>query len=155
MITIATKLAKQDVIARLERLIQVSSNAHRVSGEISGSSFRLMCSQSVGNSTLRPEFAGTVESASIGSEVKGDFQFARSTRQFLTRWFVFSTLWTVGAGMFVALRPDPPALKVLPLAGVGMLLMGILFVRFAKSYYRDDQAKLASAISEELNGSQR
>jgi hypothetical protein len=152
MITIPTKLAKQDAVFRLERLIQVSSKTHRFSGEISGSSFRLMCSQSVGNSAVRPEFSGIVEATSSGSEVKGDFQFSKSARRFLSSWFVFGTLWTVGAGVSVAHQPVPPVLKILPMAGVGMLVIGVVFVRFAKSYYRDDQTRLTRAISDELNG---
>lgn len=40
----------------------------------------------------------------------------------------------------------------MPLAGVVMLGIGFLFVKFAKSYYNDDKARLARAISEELDG---
>src|SRR5690348_8340166 len=117
MISISTKLPQQDTIKRLERLIRVSSQTHRFSGEISGSSFRLMCSQTVGNGNLRPQFVGTVESNATGSEVKGDFQFAPAARRILGRWFIFGTLWTLGATASVLVHPDPPVLKILPIGG--------------------------------------
>jgi hypothetical protein len=152
VITIPTKLTQQDAIGRLERFLRASLKTKRFSGEICGSSFRLTCSQPVGNSNFRPQFVGTVEPAATGSEVRGDFQFAPSARGFLISWFVFCGFWTAAASISVLVKPGPPVLRLMPLAGVVMLGIGFLFVKFAKSYYNDDKARLARAISEELDG---
>lgn len=152
VITIPTRLDRQEALARLARLIRASVEPRRFSGEISGASFRLKCCSLGDNSAMRPQFTGTVESVGSGSEVRGDFALPDATRRFLSRAFLFGVVWTVLAVMSVLLMPSPPVLRLLPLGGICMLLLMYLFARFAQSYYRDDRAKLTRAISEELNG---
>lgn len=152
MTTISTPLAPAQVLARWDALIRTSAKTRRFAGDVSGATIRLMYTPSVGRSALRPQLVGTVASASAGSDITVAFQFSPAVQPFLKGGFVLGALWTLVATAMVGLQPHPGILALLPLAGLTVLGLGALIVRFAKVYYRDDEALLVRTISEALGG---
>jgi hypothetical protein len=152
MITISTHLTYADALARLERLVVSSQKSHRFAAELSGSTIRLMYTPRIGRSELRPQFVGTVVSVSTGSEVRGDVRLSPRAHRLRAGGYVIGTLWTLAALVITQTQPGPPTLKLLPLAGIAIMGLNTLFIRFARTYYRDDETLLVRTLSEAFDG---
>ena len=75
----------------------------------------------------------------------------RATQIFMCFWLGFCLLWTAGAALAVLTHPvGSPA--ILPFAGIGMFVLGVGFVAFAKSLSRGDIQWLSKLLHDALGG---
>ena len=149
MVTISSNLRVEDALQRLDRLLSNNRKSYSLVGARDGNSFVVMRTQSLGNSVLRPQLSGNIEPTVTGCSIIGDFAFCQSAKTLLTLWFAGVSVWTVTSAL-VALHTGPESLWILPAGGIAMTLIGVLFVRFAKSYYASDRAWIVKLLSEEL-----
>jgi hypothetical protein len=126
-----------------------------VIGDIVGHHVQIQRTQRAGNSPLRPQFTGSLMSASEGCRLTGTFSFTRTARVFLRNWFVFAILWTVGTSIVVAVQSDLATQWFVPAAGLGALGVGAILVRYAKRYYALDEKWLLQLLAKKLDGTVR
>jgi hypothetical protein len=152
MVNTTSKLQPREALARLQSLIGGDAQHRRFSGDIAGSAFTLMRYQSLGNSIFRPQFSGVLRPTESGCLITGDFKdFSPAASTILKTWFVFAALWTI-ATTILAATPGQRANWPLPVAGFALILVGILLVRFARSYYDSDRAIILRVLSDDFTG---
>ena len=93
---------------------------------------------------FQPYFVGHFVEAGSKVTLGGWFGLSGWTRGFMCFWLGFCLLWTLGAAAGVAY--DSSTSIVLPLAGLGMFVIGIAFVAGAKTLSQDDVSWLFSTI---------
>jgi hypothetical protein len=101
----------------------------------------------MGNS-FKPIFVGRFRSESGETILRGVFTTHWTTKIFMAFWFGGCFIWTLLVLFMALVRPTE--LWFLPLAGLGMLLLGSGFVRFARWLARNDQTYLNAVISRAL-----
>jgi hypothetical protein len=80
----------------------------------------------------------------------GRFTMRAWTKVFMSFWLGVCILWTLGATVATLAVRDSP--RFLPIAGVGMFVLGYVFVAAAKSWASGDTAWLSDFIRRVLNG---
>jgi len=152
MIEIASSLSIVEVTGRLQRLVGGESTV--VSGRLVNSDLELVRTQRVGNSAFRPQFVGFVKQVAAGTVVIGDFNLSKRTKAFMRRWFLGVGVWVV-CTLVVASTAHMPLLWLMPLAGAALFCLGAAFLRFARSYYRNDEDWLLTLLSDTLEAKGR
>ena len=136
-VNIETKDSVDRCVARLQHYL-AAADRYTVSGTASASTVRIIRTQEFGNSIFRPEFDGAFVSTRDGCDLQGNFRLSDKAAGIKKAWFLsISIIVIFGAGM--GIRAGYSDWWQLPLAGVGILLLGVLFFRFANYYYRGDK----------------
>jgi hypothetical protein len=149
MVTIDSKFGSDEALKRLKNLLTGLKESRSATGETSGSSIALMRSQRVGNSIFRPQFYGEVSSGETECSLNGEFRLSRTAKTFARGWFGFVGVWTMLTSA-LAIQSTEPYSWVLPLAGVVLLGIGVLFLWFAQRYYESDKDWILRILSDEL-----
>jgi len=111
---------------------------HSVTGAASESMVKIIRIQRIGNSIFRPEFNGNFTPTPDGCILHGQFLLSRRASGFIKAWFLgVSVLIICAAAM--GIRTGYSGWWQVPLGGVSVLLVGILFLLFAKYYYHRDE----------------
>jgi hypothetical protein len=130
-------------VARVRHFLAAAD--HSVSGAASESMVRIIRIQRFGNSIFRPEFNGKFSSTPDGCNLCGIFRLSDQASGFIKSWFLgVSVLIICAAGM--GIRTGYSEWWQVPLGGVGVLLIGSLFLLFAKFYYRGDEDWIAQQL---------
>jgi len=66
-------------------------------------------------------------------------------------WFASIGIWVI-LSIVVAARSAQPLLWYLPVIGGLVLVLGLLFLKFARTHYRSDEDWMLRLIAEELHG---
>jgi hypothetical protein len=123
-------------VARVQQFLAAAD--HSVSGVASESMIKIIRIQRFGNSMFRPEFTGKFTSTLDGCNLNGDFRLPQRASGFIKAWFlVVSGLIICAAAM--GIQTGYSEWWQVPLGGVGVLFVGLLFLLFAKFYYRGDE----------------
>lgn len=102
----------------------------------------------VGNS-FKPFFVGAFRVQNGRTVLAGRFTILRSVKTFMSIWFGFILLWTILT--VPALLQRNANAWWFPFAGIGMLVVGGVFVWFCKRLSRNDVAWLSSVIGNALS----
>ena len=119
-----------------------------MTGKVTEEKVKLERSISFVQNSFKPVFLGRVEPASRGSVLRGAFGLPWSVKAFMTFWFGFCVLWTVGAAFAVAKTPEA---WFFPLAGIGFIAVGYGMVRLGQWFARNDREYLERAIKAALS----
>lgn len=155
IVEIATNLRVEEASLRLQGLLRDSrgsTGCHPVlKGSVEGRKIDLMLTQQTGNSILRPALTGTLTTVDVGTRLIGEFGLSKSARLISKVWGAFISIWTL-VSMFVALRSDVPEMWLLPAVGAVVVALGVLLLRFSRSYYRSDEKRIVEMICHTING---
>jgi hypothetical protein len=122
---------------------------HSVSGAASESMVRIIRIQRIGNSIFRPEFNGSFSSTPDGCILHGQFRLSKQASGLIKSWFVGVSVLLIFAAVSGA-RTGYNGWWQVPLGGVSVLLVGFLFLLFAKYYYRDDEDWIVHQLRSQL-----
>lgn len=137
-------------VAQVQRFLAAAN--HSVLGAASESTVRIIRIQRIGNSIFRPEFNGTFTSTPDGCNLHGNFQLSDQASRFIKGWFAaVCVLIVCAAGMGIS--TGYREWWQVPLGGVGVLLVGILFLLFASYYYRHDKDWIVQQLRIQLENS--
>jgi hypothetical protein len=126
----------ENSVARVQRFLAVPD--HSVSGAATESMVRIIRTQRIGNSLFRPEFNGTFTSTPYGCSLQGDFRLSHRASGIMKAWFSgVGVLVIIAAG--IGVQSGYHEWWQVPLVGVAVLLGGVLFLWFARFYYRRDR----------------
>ena len=155
VIEIDTKFLVPEVEARvknmLARLKDSSGHFPSVVGQVSESKVELMRSQRSGNSAFRPQLTASIIPRDAGTRLVVQFGLSKKARAFVRSWCSGVGVWLV-LSIVSAATSRLAILWYMPIGGLAVLILGVLLLRVARSYYKDDQDWLLRAISEELRG---
>jgi hypothetical protein len=130
-------------VARVQHFLAASD--HSVAGAACESMVRIIRTQRIGNSIFRPEFNGTFNSTPDGCVLHGNIRLSDQASGIIKAWFWgVIALIIVSAGM--GIRTGYSQWWQVPLGGVGVLLVGFLFLLFAKYFYRGDEDWIAQQL---------
>jgi len=134
-------------VARVQRFLATADNS--VSGTASESIVRIVRIQRIGNSIFRPEFNGVFTSTPDGCNLDGNFRLSNRASRLMKSWFAgVGVLVIAAAGM--GMRAGYSKWWQVPLGGVGVLLVGVLFLLFASYYYRRDKDWIVQQLRTQL-----
>ena len=138
------------VAASLERLRNATDSSllgplggQAMTGKVTEEKIKLERTISFVQNTFKPVFIGKVEEHTRGSVLRGTFGLPWPVKAFMSFWFGFCALWTVGASVAVATKPEA---WFFPLAGIGMVCAGYGIVRLGQWFARNDRQYLERAI---------
>ena len=97
-----------------------------------------------------PRFVGRFVYDAKGTVLTGGFRIGVFPRGFMALWFGFIVVWTIAAMVSVTTGYQIPE-ALLPLAGIGMLVIGIIFVRLSTWLSRSDISYIQSTIEKALS----
>lgn len=95
-------------------------------------------------------FVGRFSAQSGDTVLEGTFTVHWTMRAMMALWCGFVVLWTLLTLVDVVSNPGRP--RFFPLAGLGMLLLGLAFMRIAQWRGRHDQEFLVELIETALGG---
>ena len=144
-----TNESVDNAVARLQRFIAAPENF--VTGTASESAVKIMRTQRIANSLFRPEFNGTFTATPNGCTLNGDFRLSRRASGMMKAWFsAVAVLAIIAAG--VGIQSGYPQWWQVPLGGVAVGLGGVLFLMFARFYYRKDKDWIFGQLEIQLTG---
>jgi hypothetical protein len=119
-----------------------------MTGKVTEEKVKLERSISFVQNSFKPVFMGKVEPGLRGSVLRGSFGLTWPVKAFMSFWFGFCALWTIGAAVAVAATPEA---WFFPLAGIGMIVAGYGIVRLGQWFARNDREYLERAIRAALS----
>jgi hypothetical protein len=137
----------ENSIARLQRFLVATDNS--VSGAASGSMVRIIRIQRISNSIFRPEFNGTFTPTAGGCNLHGNLRLSDRASGLLKAWFLGVGVLIIGAAV-MGIRTGYSEWWQVPLGGIAVLLMGVLFLLFASYYYRGDKDWIVQQLQIQL-----
>jgi len=140
---IETRNSVNNSVALVQQFLAAAHQS--VSGAASESMVRIIRIQRIGNSIFRPEFYGNFISTSNGCILHGQFRLSKQASGFITWWFLGVSFLTILAAA-EGVRTGYSGWWQVPLGGVSVLLVGFLFLLFAKYYYRHDGDWIAQQL---------
>ena len=157
-LSIESKYAIGESVERLQRITtNVSSLTgydQLLSGSVSESMVRLRkIDRDSTNSIFRPELLGHFDRFPCGSRLTGRFGFSRQAVAFMRVWFGSVCVLILIAAVLEIWHQLSDWWKV-PLAGVGVLAAGVLFLIIAKLTYRSDEVWITRQIMNAIDGTQ-
>jgi hypothetical protein len=134
-------------VARVQRFLATADNS--VSGTASESMVRVVRIQRIGNSIFRPEFNGVFTSSPDGCNLDGNFRLSNRASRLMKGWFAgVGVLAIAAAGM--GIRAGYSKWWQVPFGGIGVSLVGVLFLLFARYYYRRDTDWIVQQLRTQL-----
>ena len=137
----------ENAVARVQRFLAAAD--HAVCGVAAESQVRIIRTQRIGNSLFRPEFHGTFTSTPDGCNLRGSFRLSDQASGIIKAWFLGVSVLVVGAAV-VGIRTGYSEWWQVPLGGISVLLVGVLFLRFASYYYRGDKHWIVQQLRTQL-----
>jgi hypothetical protein len=141
----------------LERLVNATDSSllgplagQSMTGRVTADKIKLERSISFVQNSFKPVFIGRVEAHKRGSVLRGTFGLSWFVKAFMSFWFGFCVLWTIGVTFAVATTPEA---WFFPLVGIGMACVGYGIVRLGQWFGRNDKQYLVRAITAALEQS--
>lgn len=155
MIEIDSKLPVNEATQRLRHLLANMKDSTGqfsvLSGHVTDSHLDMIRTERLANSVFRPQFAATLRRTESGTRLVGDFILSGKARSIVRVSFASVGVWLI-LSIIVAASSGQPILWYLPVVGGLVLVLGLLFLRFARTYYRDDEDWILRLIAENLRG---
>ncbi len=118
-----------------------------MTGKVTAERVKLERSISFVQNSFKPVFIGRFEAHARGSVLRGTLGLPWFVRAFMSFWFGFCILWTLGVAVAVATKPE---LWFFPLVGIGMIFAGYGIVRLGQWFARNDKQYLERSIKAAL-----
>ena len=119
-----------------------------MTGRVSEEKIKLERSISFLQNAFKPVFVGKIETHTRGSVLRGTLGLPWSVKAFMSFWLGFCALWTVGAAIAVAAKPEA---WFFPLAGIGLVIAGYGIIRLGQWFARNDKQYLERTIQAALS----
>jgi hypothetical protein len=118
-----------------------------MTGEITEEKIRLERSIAFVQNSFKPVFTGRAEACAQGSVLRGAFGLPRAVTAFMSLWFIFCAIWTIGATFITFSQTEA---WFVPFVGIGMICAGYGIVRLGQWFARNDKQYLEAAIKAAL-----